>query len=694
MNHLQRPPWIDERRRQLRQPWRKVHLDFHNSQHIPRIGEAFDADAFGDTLIAAHIDAIVVFAKDMHGYCYYPSAIGPVHLGLSFDLLAAQVAACRERGIAVYAYYCTTWDNYLAEQHPEWLVFRRDRTTYLPRFDETPAWTALCLSNDDFVRHVLAHSREILDAYELDGIWYDMPLPINAECFCRNCLAALRGAGLDPFDTSVQRRHKQDLIVNFMRQVHEQAQAIRPGCQVDQNNQTRLGMRERVPFVGNIDIEALPTGNWGYSYFPTNVRYARTYDRSVYGMTGRFQRSWADFGGLKHPNQLRTELAAIVANGAGCDVGDQMPPSGKLDRAVYETIGTCFSEVERLQPFLEQAVPVTEAAIIVGGHPLEELADPNAANKGGFGDSVYGLTKLLMELHLQFDVLEPGPEDDLSRYRLLVLPDNLPVDAALADRLQAYLRGGGALVAGSEALRLHGTETIWAADLGITDHGRSPFAPAYLKFEQRTSEPALFGDLPDYEYALYDGALQWATDRPDVSLARLGEPLFQRGADHYTSHAQTPFDHVSEYAAIVLRDRLAATAFPLGASYFRNGYWIYREVFRRLVRAVLPATLVETDAPISTEVTLTHQAAAGDRAERWLVHVVNFSPVRRSPAHCEYLEDPIPLHDIRIVLRLDTPVSRVYLAADGTELPIRTLDQGWEVTVPGADIGAIVVFES
>lgn len=700
----ERPLWMDDRLRDLpRRPWRKVHLDFHNSQHVPEIGAGFDADEFGDRLLAAHVDAIVVFAKDMHGYFYYPSAFGPVHRGLDFDLLGAQVAACRERGIAVSAYYCTTWDNHLAEQHPEWLVWKRDRTTYLPRFDETPQWTALCLSNDDFVGLVLDHSREIVERYELDGIWYDMPLPIGGECFCRNCLAAIRGGGEDPFERSVQRRHKQELLVGFMRRAHALAQEIRPGCQVDQNNQTRLGLGERVPFMGNVDIEALPTAFWGYFYFPTTVRYARTFGTSVYGMSGRFHRSWADFGGLKHPNQLRTELAGIVAQGARCDLGDQAPPSGRLDPAVYETIGLCYAEIERLEPFLEGAVPVTEAAIVVGGDPLDDLAttgvttdavlaDGDDGGGGGrWGDSVYGLTKLLMEAHVQFDVVEA--DADLERYRLLVLAENLPVDEALAARLRAYAAGGGAIIAGADALRLRGGGGIWAEELGLTDRGDSPFRPAYLTFADRAGRPTIFAGLPDFEFALYDGAARWSAADDEVVLAHLGEPLFQRGPEQYTSHAQSPFDRATDDAAIALRGRFAAVAFPIGSSYFRTGYWIYREIFRRLLGAVLPRPLVETDAPVSTEVTVTHQAASEERPERWLVHAVNFSPTRRGPGHCEYLEDPIPLRDVRIGLGVPGEIGRAYLAEGGAEVEHRTVDDRWEVTVPRIAFGSIVVFE-
>jgi hypothetical protein len=326
---------------------------------------------------------------------------------------------------------------------------------------------------------------------------------------------------------------------------------------------------------------------------------------------------------------------------------------------------------------------VTEAAIVVADNPLEDVGH---TGESSLGASVYGLTKLLMELHIQFDIVEP--DANLARYCLLVLPDVLPVDKQLAARLRAYVADGGAIMACHNALRVQGSDTSWAEELGLSYCGESPFVPAYLKLGT-----ALRAGLPDYEYALYDGAAQWRPARPEVVLGQLGEPLFQRGPAHYTSHAQTPFDHVTEYAALAAHGRVAAAAFPLGASYYRHGYWIYREVFRHLVQLVLPEQLVETSAPISAEVTVTHQAASAGYPARWMVHVINFSPNRRSPEHCEYLENPIPLHDVRISLRTGNAFTRAYLANNGAALPLRSVAGGWEVTVPEVQYGAIVVFE-
>jgi hypothetical protein len=103
--------WIDPRlAATVALPSRKVHIEYHNSQHVARIGDRFNADEFADRLVQARVNGASIFAKDMFGYSYYPSACGPVHPGLSFDLLGAQVAALRKRKITVLAYYMTTWN--------------------------------------------------------------------------------------------------------------------------------------------------------------------------------------------------------------------------------------------------------------------------------------------------------------------------------------------------------------------------------------------------------------------------------------------------------------------------------------------------------------------------------------------------------------------------------------------------------
>jgi len=51
--------------------FRQIHLDFHTSEHIAGIGEAFDPDDFASTLERARVDSVTCFACGHHGWIYY-----------------------------------------------------------------------------------------------------------------------------------------------------------------------------------------------------------------------------------------------------------------------------------------------------------------------------------------------------------------------------------------------------------------------------------------------------------------------------------------------------------------------------------------------------------------------------------------------------------------------------------------------
>ena len=444
-----------------------------------------------------------------------------------------------------------------------------------------------------------------------------------------------------------------------------------------QNQGSFYGLARRAGLFDYSSQEALFTDaqHYGYHYWPTVIRYARGFGKPFHGCTVIFKDFWADFGGLKSPAQMHTEVAAFVAQGARCDIGDQIPPDGRLEPAVYHVIGQAYRHMERIEPYLEGAVPVTEAALLAsGGAPCNEVN--------------YGWVKLLTESRVQFDIVERETKWE-DRYALLVLPENAWVDAALASRIQAFIAGGGAVIAAHTAGLLAGTQTSWLDRYGLHYAGLSPFTPAYL-----VPRVPFTGDIPSYAYALYEGASQWRAETPATALAVLGEPLFQRSPEHYNSHLQTPFDHATSYAAVARSGRVALLAFPLGQGYYNQGFWIYRQAFQKALTEVLPAPLIQTDAHLTTELSLTHQAARPDgRPERYLVHIVNYSPVRRTPKHTDFHDDPIPLSQVTVRVNLPLRVSQATALYAGQDLPVRrAAGGGVEVVVPRVHIHEVVCF--
>ena len=100
---------------------------------------------------------------------------------------------------------------------------------------------------------------------------------------------------------------------------------------------------------------------------------------------------------------------------------------------MYATIGECYAEIEQLEPWLEPAVPVVEAAIIADGLPLEDLSVVQEHLTDLLGVGVFGTVEARCKSSI-FSSMSWLADDDIERYRLLVLPDTLRVSQALAAR--------------------------------------------------------------------------------------------------------------------------------------------------------------------------------------------------------------------------------------------------------------------
>jgi len=132
-----------------------------------------------------------------------------------------------------------------------------------------------------------------------------------------------------------------------------------------------------------------------------------------------------------------------------------------------------------------------------------------------------------------------------------VLEDDFQPTPATAERLRAYVARGGAVIACHRSGLLEKTEESWLQPFGLSYEGATAFAPAYLVPEARG-----LGDIPDYEYALYEGATQWRAEAPGAAIGATGRAAFQRSAKRHTSHA--PAHPVRVTRRITRRSRVPA----------------------------------------------------------------------------------------------------------------------------------------
>lgn len=666
----------------LRLPVRQVHLDFHNSPLIPDIGADWDADDFVARLIGAHVTSVTLFAKCHHGMSYYPSRVAPQHPSLTFDLLGSQLRAVQSAGIRAPIYVSVGWDVYAADAHVEWRQFDSDGRPIGP-LDGQPGWPWLCL-NTPYAEYVLAQLEEILGTYRCDGFFFDIVWTDERGCYCPTCVAEIRAAGGDPTDMHDREAQADAVARRFMARAAKVIGAAAPEATVFFNSRFGLRFVEEVSLYSHVELESLPTGGYGYGHFPLWSRFARTTGLPVVGMTGRFQGDWADWSGLKSVSALAFEAGTILATGDAVSIGDQLHPRGRLSPVVYDVIGGVFGPVEEIEPYCIDATGAAEIALLALERPA---ADPSGVSPAGLHPSIEGAAKMLVELHQQFDVIGVmSGTRDLTRYRVVILPDRGAVDAALAEELRTFLASGGALIASHRAgLDEQAGEFALADEMGVRYIGMTASSPDY--FEILESSLATSNARVGFIYGYDLGSSTHVHSVDGTTILAVGhESYFNRTTDHFSSHGVTaPRLERAAYPAVTQHGRVVYLHGPVFAAYARRGSLVYRDLVGSCLTQVMPDPILLTSAPPTVEVSLRRQG------DRWVVHLANYHAERRSPGHVEVLSDPVPLRDVSVGIRVDTPIGRVMLAP-AADLPFDRFGDLVTTTVPVVGSHAVVVF--
>src|SRR5690606_21991301 len=90
--------------------------------------------------------------------------------------------------------------------------------------------------------------------------------------------------------------------------------------------------------------------------------------------------------GFKHADAIKYEAAAMISNGAACNFGDQLHPSGQLDIETYRNIGKAYEYVKKIEKYG------------LGGSPVSKLGLWLTLNT----QADFGNVNILLETHNDF----------------------------------------------------------------------------------------------------------------------------------------------------------------------------------------------------------------------------------------------------------------------------------------------------
>ena len=659
-------------------PSRQVHLDFHTSEFIPGIGEKFDKKQFQEALKTAHLNQINIFAKCHHSWSYYPTKIGNPHPNLKIDLLGAQIEACHEIGVKCPIYFTVGWSAHDAETHPEWCAREKDGKylAFLYDFDAKPtdvktenSWKWLCpAAGGAYSEMIKKQVEEICQKYPVDGFWFDIYHVADLGCYCENCTKRMQAERVDMNNHEAVVKSTALAIKKHQTELRALITKYFPTATVYFNATPHV--RNNGSFNNKLydlnthqELEDLPSTWGGYDKLPLEAKYHLQNGSPIVAMSGKFHKSWGEFGGFKHADAIKYEAAAMISNGAACNFGDQLHPSGIMDLETYRNIGHAYEYVEKIEKFGLGGLPVSRLGLWLS---LDGKAD-------------YGTVNMLLETHNDFVIAN---ENNLDKLELLIVPSASRITDAQAQRINNWVQKGGKLIVfGNGALNQNREKFI--LNVGADYLEKSPF-----NFDFTVVEKELGPDVVSSPFLNYEGGLR-CKPTSGTALAYVREPFFNRTMEKYSGHRATPYKlENSEYPAVVKNGNVIWFAHDLDEMYYTSAVRLHRQLVENAINLLYEKPMLSVkNLPSCGRTSLLKQ----ENENRYVAHLLYAPALQRGEVMV--IEDFLPVSDVEIEVTVSEKVKKVVQIPDGKKLDFSRKGDKLIVKVPTFTMHTAIVLE-
>ncbi len=612
--------------------FRQVHLDYHTSGLIEDIASQFDPEEFASTLKKSYVNSVTCFGRCHHGYIYHDTKKFPErhHPFLKRNLLKEQIEACHKQNIRVPVYVTVQWDYFTAQQHPEWLMRNEngapeafgDTNVFHPGF-----YNHLCINTPyrDFLKSYLS---DLFENVPVDGLFLDIHhVRPNAN---RECIEGMLKKGLDPSIEKVRLEYYHQVMHEYKTDLTAYIRKLDKQCGIFYNG-GHIGPAVRKSMAANthLELESLPSGGWGYLHFPLTSRFARNLGLDIMGMTGKFHTSWGDFHSLKNRAALEFETSMMLAMNAKCSIGDQLHPRGKLDSATYDLIGFAYKQVAEKEAWCEGAKAIVDIAVLSAEEFIQQRTP----------EMMLGAIKLLQEGSQQFDIVDS--KSDFSKYKVLILPDAIPLNDELKNKIRNYLSAGGSLLASYQSGLDTEGKTFALPEWGVSYIGEAPYNPDFIVPGKKVNK-----GLPETELVMYLKGLQVKENQNSEVLAQVNIPYFNREWDHFVSHKHTPSSGKIGYPGIVKTGRVIYFMHPVFTQYAQNAPLWCKKLVLNAIELLNPEQLVRHSGPSSMITALNNQPSK----KRNVLHLLHYVPERRG-TEFDVIEDVIPIFNTKVSVK-------------------------------------------
>ena len=641
-----------------------IHLDFHTPEFPACAVKKLDTEGIIKALADAKVNAVKVFTKDHYGNSYYNTKVGHKHSGLKEDMFGEMVKYAKQYDIKVIAYYSICCEYRAATQNPDWA--QRDiegNTLGVGGF-----WKDICINSAYRYEWVYPQLSEIINNYDFDGFWLDMLYFLPKGCYCDNCKKLFReqyGQELAEADNKIVKQFRVESMRKFLGEVNhlikesgKQIAVMANGCgfieQARDGHAQNLMGRQSIDLVDCHVVEAQPAWD-GYALLSAPARYMRTLDKPFEILCVRFIAHWGEWT-FKPVTQLKYEFSTILSNGGIISCGDQAYPEGTIDPQSYKNIGEAFEFIEPREKFIKGAKTVKHTAVL---------------NYNNNYLSVFGASKMLIESHIQFDIIDIEEIDNISDYSVLICDNVGDIDEKYAEKIRGFVSEGGTLIA------CHDSCVNSLSDvLGVDFQGKSTYTVGYIC------------GLFDYPVLVKDEAFNFKSTTAK-KIADFVYPITNVTEGRFFSHLDAPPANKSFYPSITVNEYKKGKAiyicFPLFKAFWQTQHYPLKSVFQKIAEDNIEP-FIKTDAPSSIEINIM------EKEQELIVNFVNFHCERPGLDGYPYIENIPSYQNISFAIKADKP-KEITLEPGGQKLNYDYENNYVKVVIPQINIYEILALK-
>jgi hypothetical protein len=563
---------------------------------------------------------ICIYAKGHSGYTTWPSSLKTAHVMLAQDMPKFFREVTRETGTKLVLYYSGLLDGVAGLRHPEWRMRHQDGSEQR-YFDDFKTFTSFanCPHSGYFDEWVAVQLRELIEGYDPDGIWVDGDWP--SPCHCDRCHARFREelGWTEPWSDLERRADFAAEYATFWNRVTARwrerfsgfVRSLKPDCAYSAGN-----VSPRREFLAPFDWRSGDFFSPGFFHLHDMARMMRWY--ATLGVPYDGYICDTSFTHVRKEVRSRTktldrmlqEAATLAATGGAVGYwtfplgnGAFVPSRMKIAAAVRDFL-------RKREDLFLHTTSATRTALLVSDPAIPTFGSPG----------IDGAHKALAALHYAPDIIDETSLGDDMPYDLIVLAEQRTVPAEAAEKLEAFVRRGGALLtAGTtgHVAALHGL-------LGITALTPAAYLDGHVLLHHSDIPTGIDGAWDRVTLAgaeeLYPLYLSWDQLNPETRNLANNWPMHGLLDEEQPEPAGMP-------AAIIHRLG-AGTVIHLCADPFTPYCTLGDPQILRWLREVIatldPTPFFATDAPGWVDVSLRRKGAA------LLAHFVNQNPGRDS----------------------------------------------------------------